>query len=161
MNQATVFAHCSSDGGADCSESEDAFAKSCSQVVNGIVQGSSGDRERTTEYMANVCGQKVLVGWHKATCFSLSKALSSRMTDSLFDNRESLNARKVCDVAWSTLVEEQKKEVTREIAMRKELEQKEKEEEAEEQKAAEQKAVAEEKDKEVKRAQEVETEAEQ
>lgn len=150
MHQATKFAHCTAEGGeySVCEQSEQSFSKSCVQVVNGIVQGSAGDRERTAEYMSDVCGQNALSGWHQATCLSLRKVLGEKMTQSAFDNRESLKTAKICEVAWSALVKEQKEEVVKELAWRKEQEKKEQEEEAkeaakevEEQKAAEKKAA--------------------
>jgi len=158
MSEATTFAHCSSEGG-DCSESSELFTKSCSQVVNSVVQGSNGDKARTAEYMEDVCGQKALAGWHKATCLSLRKALSQKMGDSVFDNRENFNVKKVCDVTWTNLVDQQKKEVLKEIAMHKEEEKKEQEEEAKqaEQKKADDKKAQEES---IKKAKEAEAEAE-
>jgi len=144
MKDATEFAHCTADSG-ECAGFSQAFSKSCSQVVSGVVQGSNGERERTQEYMADVCGQNSISGWHKATCLSLRSALSEKMTESSFDNRESLDVSKICEVAWTALVEEQKVVVAKELAKRQAAEKKMVEaaaKEAEEQKAAQTRAAA-------------------
>merc|ERR1712166_529914 len=93
----------------------------------------------------DVCGQHALAGWHKATCFFLRKALSQKMSDSVFENRENLNAKKVCDVTWTSLVEQQQKVVLKNVALHKLEVKKEQEEEA---KLAEQKKAEEKKDRE-------------
>merc|ERR1719272_376832 len=123
MTDATEFAHCTADAG-DCSGFSQAFSKSCAQVVNGVVQGSNGERDRTQEYMADVCGQNSLTCWHKVTCLSLRSALGEKMTDSSFENRESMDVSKICKVAWTALVEEQKKVVAKELVEHQEEEKK-------------------------------------
>jgi len=163
MKQATQFAKCMAEGD-DCESSSEAFSKSCSQVINGIVQGSAGDRERTAEYMADVCGQKALTGWHQATCLSLRKSLAEKMTDSQFDNRESMKTGKVCTEAWNVLVDEQKQLVAKEIADRKEAEAKAKEEEekeAKEEQEAKEQAEKKESEAAIMKAREAEEEAEE
>merc|ERR1719331_2091452 len=132
MHDADEFAHCMGESSEDCSEFSHKFSKSCVQVVTGVVQGSTGDKDRTDEYMNDVCGQNSLKGWHKTTCLSLRSALAEKMTDSSFDNRESMDASKVCGVAWASLLETQKQVFAKELAERAAAEKREKEEAARE-----------------------------
>merc|ERR1740117_1578608 len=91
------------EGSKDAPES---FAKSCSTVVSAVIQGSGGDRNVAKEYMNNVCGQKVLAGWHKQRCASLASRITEHaMLADNYANRQNLLPSKVCTSFWSVFVE--------------------------------------------------------
>lgn len=83
------------------------FQKSCSTVVNAIVQASSGDRKRVTEYMDVVCSQSQLQGWHQNRCQDLALAVSNAMIYDQGGNREYVNAMDVCGGYWSRFIVEE------------------------------------------------------
>jgi len=150
--QAIVFSQCDvTKDKENCKDVPGAFGKSCATVISAVVQGSGGDRAVAKEYMAKVCSQKVLLGWHKLRCADLSTAIVDHaMTADSVHNRESLNSAKLCTSFWSTFVDEERKreaveakeKVEREAQEAKELAER-KKKEAEEAAVAKKKAEAE------------------
>jgi len=150
--QAVVFSQCDATKTKEnCKDVPGAFGKSCATVISAVVQGSGGDRAVAKEYMAKVCSQKVLLGWHKLRCADLSTAIVDHaMTADSVHNRESLNSAKLCSSFWSTFVDEERKreaveakeKVEREKQEAKELVER-KKKEAEEAAVAKKKAEAE------------------
>lgn len=146
--QATVFAECNAtagaggvggDAGAECARAERAFRKSCGTVVGAVVQASGGSRADTQEYMADVCGQEQLRGWHREQCAALRTALVDSMSMIDVDNRESLDPLVVCGKFFGNFAAAERERVAKERA---EDEAREKRE-ADERAAAEQKAAEE------------------
>jgi len=136
--EAAVFTEGSKSG---ASGAPDAFAHSCATVVSAVIQGSGGDRDVAKEYMNNVCGQKVLSGWHKQRCASLASRITEHaMLADNYANRQNLLPSKVCTSFWSVFVEAER---TREADEAKEKAEHEKVVAEQEKKAAE--AAAEEK----------------
>lgn len=135
--QAAVFADCDSTSGlpgaslVNCADAPTSFSKSCTTVVNAIIQGSGGDKDVTKEYMEDVCTQKSITGWHQVQCNTLSLAVRKAMTSDKYQNRESFGTAKLCKTLWGGKLAEQKERVAKEAAER----------EAEEKKANEDAAV--------------------
>jgi len=127
-DEAASFIHCSAANGANCNDEPTAFSKSCEVVVDAVVQGSSGDEKVAKEYMASVCSQSLIKGWHQQHCLALQSALSAAMTADNYQNRNNFAAGKLCNKFWGQFVEEEKKRFVREEAERKEAEKKAKEE---------------------------------
>lgn len=91
---------------SEASSAPDAFAHSCATVVSAVIQGSGGDRDVAKEYMNNVCGQKVLAGWHKQRCATLASRITEHaMLADNYANRQNLLPSKVCTSFWSVFVE--------------------------------------------------------
>merc|ERR1719311_1580311 len=89
--QADAFADCNAtatDASTECSAAAKAFGKSCGQVVDVVVQASSGDRNNVRVYLGEVCAEKQLSGWHQERCSALATAINRAMTDNNYDNRE-------------------------------------------------------------------------
>jgi len=115
----------------DCLTAPAAFTRSCATVVSAVVQGSGGDRKVAKEYMANVCGQKALAGWHKLRCTDLASAIVERaMTADNYANRETMNSGKLCTSFWSKFVDAERKREAAEAIERAAREKKEAEEAA-------------------------------
>jgi len=149
--QAVVFSQCDATKAENCKDTPGAFAKSCATVISAVVQGSGGNRAVAKEYMATVCNQKVLLGWHKLRCADLGTAIVEHaMTADSLHNRENLKTTKLCSSFWSTFVDEERKreaveakeKVEREAKEAKELVER-KKKEAEEAAVAKKKAEAE------------------
>jgi len=127
--QAAVFTECKQ---GDCSAAHKSFDKSCATVVEAIVQGSSGDRHKATEYMSNVCQQGVLAPWQKLRCSDLASAVVDHaMSADNYANRNSLNPARVCTGFWSKFVDEERKREAVEAKEKAEREAKEAKERAE------------------------------
>jgi len=138
--QAAVFAECNETGGADssslvnCQDAPASFGKSCSTVVTAIVQGSGGDRETAQEYMADVCSQPAISGWHQEECQALSLLVKGFMTADKYENRMNFKTQKVCEGFWSRVLDQEKARAAQEKAEREARLKKEAEEAAEQEK---------------------------
>jgi hypothetical protein len=131
-SQAAVFVECNAsvaNSKSDCGEAPASFTKSCARVVSAIVQGSNGNRQNAKEYLNNVCGQNVLVGWQKLRCTEFALAIVSHgMVADDYANREHLRADAICSGYWSQfVVAEQKREAEEEIERAQEVQRKAKE----------------------------------
>jgi len=132
--------------GTDASGSLQEYEKSCSTIVQAVMTASSGKLASVKEYMADVCGEKELEGWHQSSCQSFASAIESAMTEDAYDNRQSLDTVKVCRSFWAGFAEEERQRVAEERAARDAAEKKAEEERAQaEKKAAEERAEAEKK----------------
>lgn len=155
--QASAFAECEetsskSDEHDSCSSAGKAFARSCSTVVSAVVSASSGKRADVEEYMADVCGEHELQGWHEEQCQKLSKAITHAMSSDEYDNRQGNDiSGPLCSGLWSELSEEEKgqmkkdqadEQAQKEADDKKAVEQRKVQEEAESKKAEEAKAAA-------------------
>mmetsp|Transcript_126922 Transcript_126922/g.237285 ORF Transcript_126922/g.237285 Transcript_126922/m.237285 type:complete len:362 (+) Transcript_126922:65-1150(+) len=139
--QASTFMECNAtDSGANCGNTPKAFQKSCGTVTMSIVTGSSGDRDVVKEYMADVCGQKVLDNYHHDRCNEIKDAIGKAMVDNSYENRENFNSQKLCSGFWSKFVETERVRFEKEAAERAEAEKKAAEERAAAQKKAEEEA---------------------
>jgi len=139
--QAAAFISCSNaTQGEDCSGAPSEFAKSCAVVVGAVVQGSNGDKLVAKDYMATVCSESLLKGWHQQHCMGLKAALNIAMTADSYQNRESFTSNKMCTKFWGEFVEEEKKRFVREEAERKAAEKKAAEEAEKREKEAAEKA---------------------
>jgi len=122
--EAAKFIECNATGRGQCSGEPSAFSKSCAVVMNAVVQGSSGDQRVADEYMANICNQALIKGWHQQHCMALKAALGVAMTADSYQNRNNFVSGKLCNKFWGQFVEEEKKRFVREEAERKEAEKK-------------------------------------
>lgn len=139
--QASVFADCNaSDSTRNCDNVPKAFQKSCGTVTMSIVSGSSGDRDVVKEYMADVCDQKVLTGWHRDRCLELKSDVEKAMVDNSYENREKFDTQRLCVGFWSKFEEGERKRAEKEAAERAEAEKKAAEERAAAEKEAEEEA---------------------
>lgn len=135
--QAAVFAECNMTTGLEgativnCADAPSSFGKSCNTVVNAIVQGSGGDRDVTKEYMADVCSQHSISGWHQQQCHALALAVRGAMTADTYENRMSFNSGKLCTSFWSHFLKEEQAQIAKEKAEREVVEKKAAEEAAE------------------------------
>lgn len=144
--EAALFADCNATHGdavVDCADAPNAFQKSCHIVAMAVVEGASGDKSVAKEYLADVCGEKVLTGWRQGRCASLSQAILGMMSADSYDNRQTFNAGKLCGSFWLTFAEEEKARVAKEEADRQAQEKKAAEEAAARQKKAAEEAAAE------------------
>lgn len=121
--QAAAFIHCNATrvqpfAEEDCAESPSAFGKSCAVVVGAVVQGSSGDKSVAQNYMADVCSQSILNGWHQQHCLGFKAALNTALTADSYSNRESFTSSKMCKKFFSEFVDEEKKRFVKEEAER-------------------------------------------
>lgn len=118
--QAAVFAECdgtSSPKGSslvNCADAPSSFSKSCQTVVTAIVQGSGGDKDTAKEYMADVCSQHAITGWHQDQCNALALAVIPAMNSNSYSNRMAFNAGKLCTGVWSRFLEEGKQRLAKE-----------------------------------------------
>lgn len=92
----------------DCDDTPSDFTKSCSTVVSSVVQGSSGNVAVMQEYMAKVCNQDIMTGWHQTSCVALADSIGSKMSANQYDNRARFQTSAVCDDFWSNFLSEQK-----------------------------------------------------
>lgn len=145
--QAAVFANCQpkSDGKEDssivnCADAPSSFDKSCRTVVNAIIEGSGGDKDVAKEYMADVCSQHAITGWHQEQCHGISAKVRSSMSVDKYQNRMSFNSQKLCSGFWTELVGKEKKQMAAELAEREAAEKKAAEEAAQNEKQAEEQA---------------------
>jgi len=144
--QAAAFIHCNATRiqpftEEDCAASPSAFGKSCAVVVGAVVQGSSGDKSVAQNYMADVCSQSLLKGWHQQHCLGLKAALNMALTADSYSNRESFTSSNMCKKFFSEFVEEEKKRFVKEEAERMAAEKKAAEEAAKKAKEAAEKAA--------------------
>jgi hypothetical protein len=134
--QAAVFVECDGTKGlpgatiVNCADAPESFGKSCGTVVNAIIQGSGGDKDVAKEYMADVCSQSAISGWHQLQCHSLATSVRGAMSADKYSNRVSFNSAKLCSGFWSQFLDGEKKRIAKEEADR----------QAEEKKAAEEAA---------------------
>jgi len=109
--QAHVFARCkATDELPVCKDAPNAFGESCRKVV-GAVMLASNAADDVSEYMAAVCGQKMLSAWHKTKCNAVGDAIRSKMSGNPAENRQdyAFHAEKACTGVWSALIEEERK----------------------------------------------------
>merc|ERR1719498_93957 len=117
--QAAVFAECNSTAGlpgatiVNCADAPTSFGKSCSTVVSAIIQGSGGDKDVAKEYMADVCSQKTISGWHQEQCHSLALSVRDSMSADKYSNRMSFNSNKLCTSFWSKFLETEKQRMAK------------------------------------------------
>lgn len=144
--QAAAFIHCNATriqpfSEEDCEASPLAFGKSCAVVVGAVVQGSSGDKSVAQNYMADVCSQSILKGWHQQHCLGFKAALNMALTADSYSNRESFTSSNMCKKFFAGFVEEEKKRFVKEEAERMAAEKKAAEEAAKKAKEAAEKAA--------------------
>lgn len=138
--QAAVFAECNSTSGlegttiVDCADAPGSFDKSCGTVVSAIIQGSGGDRDVAKEYMADVCSQRAISGWHQQQCNALAVAVRGAMTADKYENRVNFNTGKLCTGFWSHFLADEQQRMVKEKADREAAEKKAAEEAAEKEK---------------------------
>jgi len=122
--QAAVFAECNLTSGLEgativnCADAPTSFGKSCGTVVNAIVQGSGGDKDVTKEYMADVCSQPAISGWHQQQCHALALAVRGAMSADTYQNRMNFNSGKLCTSFWSHFLSEEQAKMAKEKADR-------------------------------------------
>lgn len=140
--QAALFAECDSEAAdsiVNCQDAPSSFKKSCGVAVDSLVQGSSGDKGVTLEYMKDICSQSIITGWHRQQCEALALALRGAMSEDSYSNRYSMGSKHICDSLWSRFLKEQQKRLADEKAAT----QKQLEEESRAHEIAEKKATAE------------------
>mmetsp|Transcript_12890 Transcript_12890/g.40695 ORF Transcript_12890/g.40695 Transcript_12890/m.40695 type:complete len:347 (-) Transcript_12890:21-1061(-) len=108
--EAAAFVACNASTGGGCAKSEEAFKSSCVTVVGAVLKGSSGDRNAVAEYMDDVCGEPLLRGWKRQHCQAFKQALASFMTADAYDNREHLDASRLCRGLWQRFSAEEAEE---------------------------------------------------
>jgi hypothetical protein len=144
QSKAALYIQCKTEGTqqarADCMNVPKEFEKSCNTVVQGMLDGSSGDVDNMREYLADVCGQHVLDAWHKETCLSFTEAVTTAMTQDSYDNREGKHVAESCYDYWSKFLAAEEKRV--EIEAKAKAEQEKAEAEAKAKADAEAKAKA-------------------
>lgn len=96
--QAAAFVECgaSSEAGLNCAAPRKAFAKSCDTIVSAVVQASSGDRDRVSEYMGDVCKESALVNERRTRCQGLAALIAQQMSADSYSNREAFDAQPLC-----------------------------------------------------------------
>jgi len=120
--QAAVFAECDDTNAlpgatiVNCADAPSSFGKSCSTVVNAIIQGSGGDKDVAKEYMADVCSQKSISGWHQQQCNTLDLAVRRGMSADKYANRQGFDASKLCTGFWSSFLGQEKQRLAKEKA---------------------------------------------
>jgi colicin import membrane protein len=120
--QAAVFAECNGTSGLEgativnCADAPNSFDKSCGTVVSAIVSGAGGDRDVAKEYMADVCSQKIISGWHMQQCHALAVAVQGGMTADKYENRMSFNSAKLCSAFWSHFLADEQARMAKEQA---------------------------------------------
>merc|ERR1719460_787240 len=120
--QADVFAECSATSNlpgasiVNCADAPSSFGKSCGTVVNAIIQGSGGDKDVAKEYMADVCTQKSMSGWHQSQCNNLAAAVRGSMSVDKYSNRMGFDSSKLCKSFWSKMVDGEKQRLDKEKA---------------------------------------------
>jgi hypothetical protein len=92
----------------DCDTVPEHFSKSCSTVVNAIVQGSGGDLTVTKEYLVDVCSQSSMQSWRRDSCVSLARDVTRAMSASTYENRNSFQPKVACDTFWGHFLQTQK-----------------------------------------------------
>jgi len=144
--QAAVFADCGSTAAlpgaaiVNCKDAPNSFGKSCSTVVSAIIQGSGGDRDVAKEYMADVCSQRAITGWHQQQCNALAITIKGAMGADRYQNRVGFNTAKLCTGFWSRFLTEERQRIAKENADHEAAEKKDAEEAATEAKEAEEAA---------------------
>lgn len=163
--QADVFAECSATSNlpgasiVNCADAPSSFGKSCGTVVTAIIQGSGGDKDVAKEYMADVCTQKSMSGWHQNQCNSLATAVRGSMSVDKYSNRVGFDSSKLCTGFWSKMVDGEKQRLDKEKAEHDAEEKKAAEEAAEDEKKAEEERKKEADRKKVEEAERVKQEA--
>lgn len=127
--QAALFAQCDPKATngislVDCSDAPTSFSKSCSIIAGAVIQGSGGDRNVAKEYMADVCSQSAIKGWHQQKCQSLALAVSGAMSADSYQNRYNFNSQQLCASLWSRFLKEEgesmaAEKVSREASLKK------------------------------------------
>jgi len=109
--QAHVFAQCAGRELSVCKEAPEAFQHSCVKVVSTVVLSSGGSPDDSSEYMTDVCSQKILSAWHRSKCNSVGTAILNKMSGNPVENRQNyfLHAKHACTDLWTEFVDEQKK----------------------------------------------------
>lgn len=123
ISQAATFADCTTRLGEakNCKDSQQSFGRSCSKVVDGIVQGSSGDQNRVREYMNLVCAQKSLTTVHHNHCLGLQQMIDGALQYNEYSNRMHFKSDDVCNKYWSTFADAEQKRAQAERAAQKEM----------------------------------------
>jgi len=127
--QATLFDGCNSQemkesSLVNCKDAPSAFGKSCDIVLGAVVQGSNGNKRTAHEYMKDVCGQSIIIGWQKQQCKALALALDNAMTADAYENRWGVKNKAACESMWSHIMKEQEKNVADKKVAREALERK-------------------------------------
>jgi len=128
--QAAVFLQCDPKAAknsialVDCSDAPVSFGKSCSIIAGAVIQGSGGDRNVAKEYMADVCSQSAIKGWHQQKCQGLALAVSGAMSADSYQNRYNFNSQNLCAGLWSRFLKEEgesmaAEKVSREASLKK------------------------------------------
>merc|ERR1712232_444394 len=109
--QAHVFVQCAGRQLSVCKEAPEAFQHSCVKLVSSIMLASGGNADDSSEYMNDVCSQRVLSAWHHTRCSSLGTAVISQMSGNPAENRQDYfsHAGHACTGLWTEFVDEQKK----------------------------------------------------
>lgn len=164
--QAAVFAECDETNNlpgatiVNCADAPSSFDKSCKTVVGAIIQGSGGDKDVAKEYMADVCSEKTISGWHQTQCNTLAVAVQTSMSADKYANRESFDSSKLCTGFWSKFLGEEKQRQSKEKADHEAAEKQAAEEAAAEEKKAEEETKKAVEQKKVEEAQHAKEEAE-
>mmetsp|Transcript_108414 Transcript_108414/g.215289 ORF Transcript_108414/g.215289 Transcript_108414/m.215289 type:complete len:382 (+) Transcript_108414:185-1330(+) len=109
-NEAGKFVSCNRTMGNDapCFAARKAFDGSCFKVVGAVLGGSGGDKERSTEYLGDICRQPSLQGWKRDKCNSFAHDMLAAMSENSFSNRNFFNPSSVCSGLWSNFAAEEK-----------------------------------------------------
>lgn len=117
--QAATFTECNAHSEAmACRSTQQSFGKSCTTVVNAIVRGSSGDQDRISQYMDEVCAQKSLAAWHRGRCVDLQRAINGALRFTAYANREHFQSANLCENFWHSFVAAEQQRAEEERAAR-------------------------------------------
>jgi len=116
QEQVASFVACGSSDSA-CLGASRAFEKSCTEVLNSVVKGSSGDKDVVRDYWTDVCGDIVNDEEHKNQCEMLGSVMDSGMSPSPALNRLSFGALDTCQEIFSRLVRSAKEQAVAEKAI--------------------------------------------
>jgi len=119
--QTALFAQCNATHAvnvsfSECSGVPASFGKSCDTVVNAVVEGSIGNRDKAKEYMADVCSQSIIKDWHKEKCQLLALEISGAMSSDSYQNRLDFTSQKLCDSLFSHFLKEAERNMMEEKA---------------------------------------------
>jgi hypothetical protein len=92
----------------NCFKAPEAFAKSCGSAMHALVEGS-GEKRDADKYLADVCRQRALEGWHRSRCVSIVASIHELKANIQYRNRVDLLADRLCSDTWAAMVHDQKK----------------------------------------------------
>jgi len=95
-------------GLVNCFKAPEAFTKSCGSAMHALVEGS-GEKRDADKYLADVCSQRALEGWHRSRCVSIVASIHELKANIQYRNREDLLADRLCSDTWAAMVHDQKK----------------------------------------------------